>query len=63
LARNDFVSIMSLMPGTVPVGETEDTVIYHCLDTDQPIAQQMAKEEQLLTNALVTVDPGGERHG
>ncbi|MBO9513499.1 MAG: Na+/H+ antiporter subunit E [Variovorax sp.] len=58
LARNDFVSIMSLMPGTVPVGETEDAVVYHCLDTDQPLAQQMADEERLLSNALVVV----ERH-
>ncbi|MBO9648685.1 MAG: Na+/H+ antiporter subunit E [Variovorax sp.] len=59
LARNDFVSIMSLMPGSVPVGETEDSVIYHCLDTDQPLAKTMAKEEQLLTSALVVVEQGG----
>ncbi|SEA95796.1 Na+/H+ antiporter subunit E [Variovorax sp. YR216] len=55
LARNDFVSIMSLMPGSVPVDETEHSVIFHCLDTDQPLAEQMAKEERLLTNALVVV--------
>lgn len=62
LARNDFVSIMSLMPGSVPVDETEHSVIFHCLDTDQPLAEQMAKEERLLTNALVVVteeDPHG----
>ncbi|SCK43673.1 multicomponent Na+:H+ antiporter subunit E [Variovorax sp. HW608] len=59
LARNDFVSIMSLMPGSLPVGETADAVVYHCLDTDQPLAKTMAKEEQLLLDALVVVEPGG----
>lgn len=60
LARNDFVSIMSLMPGSVPVDESTDAVVFHCLDTDQPVAQQMAKEEQLLSGALVVVmEPGG----
>ncbi|MEJ8813968.1 Na+/H+ antiporter subunit E [Variovorax ureilyticus] len=62
LARNDFVSIMSLMPGSVPVDETVDSVIFHCLDTDQPLAEQMAKEERLLTNALVVVTEEGT-HG
>ncbi len=59
LARNEFASIMSLMPGSVPVDESEHAIVFHCLDTDQPLAQQMAEEEQLLTEALVT----GERHG
>jgi len=59
LARNDFISIMSLMPGTLPAGDTEEAVIYHCLDSDQPISQQMAKEERLLSSALVVVDRGG----
>ena len=59
LARNDFISIMSLMPGSLPVGETADAVVYHCLDTDQPLAKTMAKEEQLLLDALVVVEPGG----
>ena len=62
LARNDFVSIMSLMPGSVPVDETEHAVVFHCLDTDQPLAEQMAKEERLLTNALVVVVEE-DRHG
>lgn len=59
LARNDFVSIMSLMPGSLPVAETADAVVYHCLDTDQPLAKTMAKEEQRLLKALVVVEQGG----
>jgi multicomponent Na+:H+ antiporter subunit E len=59
LARNEFTSIMSLMPGSLPVGESEDAVVFHSLDTDQPLAKQMAREEELLSSALVT----GESHG
>lgn len=58
LARNEFASIMSLLPGSVPVGETETAIVYHCLDVTQPVAQHMAEEEQLLTKALVA----GEGH-
>lgn len=59
LARNEFASIMSLMPGSVPVGESDFAIVFHCLDVTQPLAQQMAEEEELLTDALVT----GESHG
>jgi multicomponent Na+:H+ antiporter subunit E len=58
LARVEFAMITSLLPGSVPAGETEDAIIYHCLDTAQPIAQQMAAEEQRLAGALIS----GERH-
>lgn len=53
LARNEFASIMSLLPGSVPVGETEASIIYHCVDVSEPLAQHMAEEEQLLRAALV----------
>ena len=53
LARNEFASIMSLLPGSVPVGETESAIVYHCLDVSEPLAQHMAEEEQLLRAALV----------
>jgi multicomponent Na+:H+ antiporter subunit E len=59
LARNEFASIMSLMPGSLPVDESEDSIVFHCLDTDQPLASQMAREERLLADALVP----GEHHG
>lgn len=58
LARNEFASIMSLLPGSVPVGETEGAIVYHCLDVSEPLALHMAEEEQLLKAALVV----GEAH-
>jgi len=58
LARNEFVSITSLMPGSLPVGETDTSVIFHCLDLDAPLAQQIADEEKRLRGALVV----GRRH-
>jgi multicomponent Na+:H+ antiporter subunit E len=58
-ARNNFATITSLMPGTVPVGDGPDTIEFHCLDTGQPIVAQMAEEERRLAKALVP----GETHG
>ncbi len=58
LARNEFVSIVSLMPGSLPVGEAEASVVFHSLDTAVPLAPQIAEEEKRLRGALVV----GERH-
>jgi multicomponent Na+:H+ antiporter subunit E len=58
-ARNNFATITSLMPGTVPAGDGPDTIEFHCLDVGQPVAAQMAEEERLLAKAL---EPG-EMHG
>ncbi len=58
-ARNNFATITSLMPGSVPVGDGPDTIEFHCLDASQPVVEQMAEEERLLAKALVP----GERHG
>ena len=55
LHRNTFAAITSLLPGTVPCGEEDGQLIYHCLDTRQPVLQQLAAEEALLGRALVTV--------
>ncbi len=52
-ARNNFATITSLMPGTVPSGDGPDTIEFHCLDTGQPVAAQMAAEERLFARALV----------
>jgi multicomponent Na+:H+ antiporter subunit E len=49
---------MSLLPGSVPVGETEDTIVFHSLDISEPLAKHMAEEERLLAKALVA----GEGH-
>lgn len=57
-ARNEFASITSLLPGSVPVDEEPDAIVYHCLDTSQPVAEQTAAEEQALTRVLVA----GERY-
>jgi len=58
LARNEFSSITSLLPGSVPVAESEHDITYHCLDLDAPVAEQLAAEELRLRRALVA----GERH-
>lgn len=59
VARNEFAAITSLLPGTVPAGDEENAILYHCLDITQPVAQQVAAEEQRLVGALIS----GERHG
>ena len=58
LARNTFATITSLLPGTVPVGEGDESLVYHCLDVSQPVVEQLGAEERLLAEALVT----GKRH-
>jgi multicomponent Na+:H+ antiporter subunit E len=57
-ARNTFSTITSLMPGSVPAGDTEGVLVYHCLDTTQPVVEQLWAEERLFARALVT----GQRH-
>jgi multicomponent Na+:H+ antiporter subunit E len=47
------------MPGSVPTGETETAIEYHCLDTSQPVVEQLAAEERAYARAL---EPG-QRHG
>jgi multicomponent Na+:H+ antiporter subunit E len=57
-ARNEFAVITSLLPGSVPAGDVEGAIIYHALDTGQPVAEQLAEEEKRLTAALIA----GDRH-
>lgn len=52
-ARNNFATIVSLMPGSLPSGDGPDTIEFHCLDCGQPVAAQMADEERLLAKALL----------
>jgi multicomponent Na+:H+ antiporter subunit E len=59
LARNEFAIITSLLPGSLPIDETEDGLVYHCLDITQPVLEQMADEERRLSGALIS----GERDG
>jgi multicomponent Na+:H+ antiporter subunit E len=52
-ARNAFELISSLLPGSVPTAESESTIEYHCLDVAQPVAEQLAAEEQVYARSLV----------
>ena len=56
-ARNEFKSFTSLLPGSVPCGEEPDAIVYHCLDTSQPVAEQTAAEERALAKVLVPGAP------
>jgi multicomponent Na+:H+ antiporter subunit E len=52
MARNVFTSYSSLLPGTVPCGEVDGGVVYHCLDVGQPIVEQLGIEEARLVRAI-----------
>ena len=58
LARNTFAVFTSLMPGTVAVPEGDEDLLYHCLDTTQPVLEQLWSEQRLLARALIA----GRRH-
>jgi len=52
-ALSAFCTVTSLLPGTLPSGTDErGRLMIHCLDKDQPIANQLATEEALLMEAL-----------
>ena len=55
--RAAFGAFTSLMPGTLPVGTDRDgSLVYHCLDLEQPIAASLARDEALVADAQ-----GGDR--
>lgn len=57
-ARDAFTALSSLLPGTVPVRADEDgTVMYHCLDTRQPVAAQLARDEGVFAAAVTPGRP------
>ena len=51
-ARNAFATLTSLLPGTVPVGDEGERLLYHCLDVEQPVVSQLAAEEAALARAI-----------
>jgi len=58
--RNLFMSMASLLPGTLCTGTDQSgALIFHCLDVGQPVAQQLADEEARLIAALGLL-PGAE---
>lgn len=50
--RNVFTTLTSLLPGTVPTGEENGQLVYHCLDVEQPVVTELAAEEAALVRAL-----------
>lgn len=56
-ARVAFGSEVSLLPGSLVAGTRGDTLLVHCLDRDQDVAGQLAREERRIAAAL---DPGRE---
>jgi multicomponent Na+:H+ antiporter subunit E len=51
--RDAFCAFASLLPGTLPIATNDDgTLLVHCLDTGQPVAAQMATDENRFTQAL-----------
>lgn len=47
-ARNAFCALSSLLPGTLPAGSDDHgSLSIHCLDVDQPVADDLAEEEGL----------------
>lgn len=62
-ARNAFRALMSLQPGTLPVGiEDSGDLLIHCLDTSQPVAAQLAAEEALFAQLTTGGIGSGGRH-
>ena len=58
--RNVFMSMASLMPGTLCTGtDASGDLIVHCLDVGQPVASQLADEEARIVAALGLL-PGAE---
>jgi multicomponent Na+:H+ antiporter subunit E len=55
-ARSAFGAFSSLMPGTLPVGtDSNDALVYHCLDLDQPVGAGLARDEALLAGVRAEV--------
>ncbi|MBN9268251.1 MAG: Na+/H+ antiporter subunit E [Hyphomicrobium sp.] len=51
--RSAFLTMASLQPGLLPSGFNDDgTAAIHCLDVEQPVAQQLSLEEARLLAAL-----------
>jgi multicomponent Na+:H+ antiporter subunit E len=51
-ARNTFATFTSLMPGTVPCADEEDSLVYHCLDGGAAVADGLAADESRLCGTV-----------
>jgi multicomponent Na+:H+ antiporter subunit E len=57
-----YKSYNSLTPGTLAVEpESDGSLVFHCLDVDQPVAESLAVNETALLRAVQTVEGGA--HG
>lgn len=57
-AHDAFCAITGLLPGTLPCGPDKNGgIVIHCLDTREPVIDQLTEEEVQFVRAL-----GGERH-
>ena len=57
VARNTFAAMTSAMPGTLPAGTDDNgALIYHCLNVEQPVAEQLTIDEGLLLQAMGETD-------
>jgi multicomponent Na+:H+ antiporter subunit E len=53
IARSAFASLMSLVPGTLPLGSTEDgALLVHCLDVSRSVSAGLRRDETLFSRAL-----------
>ena len=51
-ARSAFCALSSLLPGTMPVkSDATGNVLVHCLDTRQPVVEQLSKDASLFRAA------------
>lgn len=50
--REAFASVTALLPGTVPAGDDGRAITYHCLDTAQPVAEDLRAEEAAFARLL-----------
>ena len=50
--RNMFTTLMSLLPGTVPIGSAKGGLLIHCLDIEQPITAELAAEEVMFSSVV-----------
>jgi multicomponent Na+:H+ antiporter subunit E len=51
--RGAFCALSSLLPGTLPVGpDRNGALLVHCLDVGQPVAANLAAEEEIFMKAI-----------
>ena len=52
-ARHMFTTLISLLPGAVPTGaDARSQLLVHCLDSEQPVAAQLAAEEAMFARII-----------